>query len=275
MDLFFTVDARFAPHLAVMLYGLLRLEQDSPEPLNLHAVIDAPARSAELAQEVAARFGRPLRLLPAPTAAQTLHAASAFPPRSPTTFFRLFAADLMPELDRVLYLDSDLLIRRTLRPLWRMELGDASLAATDCHAAVKRPELMRRFGRRYFNGGVLLLNLAEWRRREIGRRAVEHALAEPEAVTFHDQCILNHLCPDWRRVEVGWNYSHQLGARHAPLIGMTPAEFEAAGQDPAVFHFLGPKKAFHHPREGASGFVAEYWALRADFEAEFGVRLAA
>ena len=275
MDLLFTVDGRFAPHLAVMLYGLLRLERDSPEPLNLHAVIDAPAKSARAASEVAARFGRPLRLLPAPTGAQALQAASALPPRSATTFHRLFAADLLPDLDKVLYLDSDLLIRRSLRPLWALELGAAPLAATDCHAAVKRPELMRRFGGRCFNSGVLLLNLAEWRRREIARRAVEHALAEPEAVTFHDQCILNHLCPDWRRVEVGWSFSHQLGAKHAPLIGMTPAEFEAAGADPAVFHFLGPKKAFHHPREGASGFVAEYWALRADFEADFGLRLAA
>ena len=80
------------------------------------------------------------------------------------TYTRLWIADLFPEdVDKVLYLDSDIIVAGDIGALWRTEMGDAVLGAvtipgsTRC-AAFDIPES---YG--YFNSGVLLVNLARWR----------------------------------------------------------------------------------------------------------------
>ncbi len=48
---------------------------------------------------------------------------------SVATYFRLFSTELLPELDKAIYLDCDILVRGSLKELWNMDMGGNYLAA--------------------------------------------------------------------------------------------------------------------------------------------------
>ena len=118
---------------------------------------------------------------------------------SPVSTTRLLAADLFPpEAERVLYLDSDLVVEDDLSPLWDLAPGDRPFLAVqngpdadfDRLVRAKFPDLAFPEGARYCNSGVLLIHLPEWRRQRIGERALEFLRTHP-GLSFPDQDALN------------------------------------------------------------------------------------
>ena len=79
------------------------------------------------------------------------------------TYFRLFAADLLPkDVHKVIYLDCDVIVVGDIKPMWDMSLDDMALAgAMDCGPSFEN--VCNRLGYpvsfSYVNAGVLVLNL--------------------------------------------------------------------------------------------------------------------
>ncbi len=116
-----------------------------------------------------------------------------------------YARLLMPEcldFERVVYIDADMLVLRPLEELWEVDLGNCLVAAVrddrikrlkdDC-PFMDAPELLDDIP--YFNGGLMLVDLAKWRREGIDRKAFA-LLDEYPNVAFHDQTIMNFLMRD-------------------------------------------------------------------------------
>ena len=84
-------------------------------------------------------------------------------------YYRLLAPHLLPEkLDRILYLDPDILVINSLRPLWDTNL-DGNLFAAASHTGLTEfaNDVNRiRLGTEsdYFNSGVLLMDLSACRK---------------------------------------------------------------------------------------------------------------
>ncbi|RDX63049.1 putative galacturonosyltransferase-like 9, partial [Mucuna pruriens] len=94
----------------------------------------------------------------------------------PLNYARNYLGDILdPRVDRVIYLDSDLVVVDDVRKLWRVSLSRVVAAPEYCHANFTKyfterfwshPVLSRAFGSRracYFNTGVMVMNLAKWR----------------------------------------------------------------------------------------------------------------
>lgn len=159
---------------------------------------------------------------------------------------------------RALYLDSDVLILRSLRPLLRQELHGVALAAVRdpqnpvLESGIALPgwaQLGLDGSREYFNSGVMLLDLPICRERGLFERAREFLRSRPEHVRFWDQCALNWAAEDhWQRLERTWNtfalspLAAQPGFIHhaesiTPLSTLLEDERTAS-----VLHFAGPLK---------------------------------
>lgn len=85
------------------------------------------------------------------------------------SFYRLLAFLYLPEnMERCLYLDPDIYIRKSLIPLYTMELGDSYLAAAGhIHGfvnALNKARLGCKEQKRYLNSGVMLMNLSAIRK---------------------------------------------------------------------------------------------------------------
>jgi UDP-D-galactose:(glucosyl)LPS alpha-1,3-D-galactosyltransferase len=177
------------------------------------------------------------------------------------TYLRLALPEVVPEAPVVLYLDVDLLVLRDLGPLLARRLDGVPLAAV---RDPLNPTLDTGFGipgwedlglpgsREYFNGGVLLLNLGECRRREIFTKSDRFAREMSEHILFWDQDAMNWAVDDdWHRLDRCWNTlalsalqeldiykDWKYSADHIlPFSRLIDDEDTAA-----VLHFAGPVK---------------------------------
>ncbi len=134
------------------------------------------------------------------------------------TYYRLFIASLFPQYDKILYLDCDLVVLGDISKLYHTDLGDCILGAAP-EQFVQNTAEFRTYADcalgldpdGYVNAGVLLINLAEFRRHEIEKRFVQLITEFDFDLLDPDQAYLNYLCRDRIRVlPNGWNKEPML-----------------------------------------------------------------
>jgi lipopolysaccharide biosynthesis glycosyltransferase len=164
---------------------------------------------------------------------------------SKEAYLRIFAPDVLPpEIDRVLYLDADLVVLDDLRELWHTKLDGTLLAAApDLFGQERRHALGIPDTRPYVNSGMLLLSLDGWRREGVTARLVRHIEEAGPSLELHDQDAINAVLHDAIRiVDRRWNVQTPM---FRAVRRCFPEDFEAireACRRPAIVHFSGPQK---------------------------------
>lgn len=133
-----------------------------------------------------------------------------------TTYYRLFLSDLLPDCHRLLYLDVDILVCDDLSKLFDMDMEDRSVAAVQdvclCfnrESEVERKRLLRcgHDMSKYFNAGIMLINLDKWRRTSDFLKQVEEVFCQLPDMVYPDQDILNCMFrDDMIFLERRWNF---------------------------------------------------------------------
>ena len=214
VNLFFSCDDNYVPFLAVAL-GSLKENRDTARRYAvrvLHtgleqAYMDRLTESFEepgfavefidIRQQVRAVFRK-------------LHTRDYY---SKATYYRLFIPEMFPRLDKCLYLDSDLVVRGDISKLYDTDLGN-DLVGAAADGFVNAVEELRQYAccrlnlsapERYFNAGILLMNLKAMRAFHFQQVFLELL----DKVTFQvaqDQDYLNVICRDRvRYVGCEWN----------------------------------------------------------------------
>jgi lipopolysaccharide biosynthesis glycosyltransferase len=166
-------------------------------------------------------------------------------------YLRFLAPEFFPaNVNRVLYLDCDVVVLDELGPLWSIDLRGKAMAAAPDFPWDQDGTLPRRMASlglgvsdTYINSGVLLLDLDRWRRDRISDRLFAYARARGSALAFHDQDTLNAvLRDDIHVIDCRWNLQsrmYKLGRRSFPR------EFAATRQArrrPAILHYTTGEK---------------------------------
>lgn len=112
------------------------------------------------------------------------------------SFCRFLLPDLLPGVDRILYLDVDILVKGSLTPLFDLDLKGKELGAvreSDIYAYYQwyLDELGFSAQDDYFSSGVLLMDLVAMRQAGTARKLLEMALEKAQDLKFPDQDILN------------------------------------------------------------------------------------
>jgi len=180
-----------------------------------------------------------------------------------TIYLRLLMDDILPmDLDRIVYLDGDLLVEGDLADLQREDFGDATLMAVcDYGGSIVRPELplpgidpAQRQNAPYFNSGVLVINMKPWRQDRVGRAVLDYVRQFKTIVRFPDQDGLNAvLFGKWRQLDLAWNA--QVDNLIDPTrLGQTPVDQEIRRRreellyHPRIQHYAGRKKPWNAGR---------------------------
>ena len=110
------------------------------------------------------------------------------------TYIRFFLSYLLPHVDKVLYLDSDLIINGSIKELWDTHLGNNYCAAVKDNW-IESINYKNRIGLKkedtYINAGVLLLNLKKIREDNISEKLISLANQLKDKIKFQDQDIIN------------------------------------------------------------------------------------
>lgn len=139
-------------------------------------------------------------------------------------------------VERVLYLDADVLVRADLRTLWEIDLGGKPVGATpDVGYPMGHPDMERG---PYFNAGVLLLDLVQIRTTlpELIKVSLQcqHALHK-------DQDALNIVFRGiWHALDLRWNAQGLGTYADSVYTDRDVLDLSAMRTDPAIVHFTGP-----------------------------------
>ncbi len=108
---------------------------------------------------------------------------------------KLFIAEYLPHLDKVLYVDADTLVQKDLSRIYQTNIRGKYVAAVKDGLMYQAPEHMVELQLKnptfYFNSGVMLLNLDNIRQDDIMRKAVIYFNTHNEV--FGDQDVLNSV----------------------------------------------------------------------------------
>ena len=152
------------------------------------------------------------------------------------TYLRLLIPRTLPEtVNRVLYLDADMIIDGDVAPLLATNLDGFALAA--CADPVGQKLLGNPH---YFNSGTMLINLRYWREYEIAKQALD--LASRKRLPLFDQDALNAVIPRQAVLALGMEYNymifHRLKAEFIPLLEAALRDISA----PKILHYTGASK---------------------------------
>ena len=112
-----------------------------------------------------------------------------------TTYSRLFIGSLIPDnIDKIIYIDCDILNVYSLKQLWEEDISDYYCAAVlDCCNTTIQEMLGISEEDNYINAGMLYINLKKWREDNVEEKFIEFMMNNQNRFYQHDQGIINNV----------------------------------------------------------------------------------
>lgn len=157
------------------------------------------------------------------------------------TYYRFLLGDLLPQVDKVLYMDTDVVALRSLRELWQIDMHDKYVAAVEDkwdHIQTYKGKMGFAPADKYFNAGIVFLNLKKWRQDGITRKLFENRLKLNELGVFAcgDQDALNFTFKDHVQF-LPWGYNVQQST-----FWQRDTEAQRQRAQAYIIHYNGPEK---------------------------------
>ena len=165
------------------------------------------------------------------------------------TFYRFLIADILHEdVDRVLYLDCDILVRGDISKLYDIDMTDIAVAAClqpngengkfisgPIEGVIEPFGYPKRYG--YFNVGVLMINLEYWREHNVADQLIAYLADNYNKCTFLDQDVLNAVLYNRKKnIPLKYNVMTQF------LKGHNDTENPYIQENPVIVHYSGMHK---------------------------------
>lgn len=256
MDIVCSTDSKYIMPTGVMLTSLF--ESNKGEVVTVHLLHDkASASLLEPIRSIAASYHQVIhfyqvndetfRDFPIGLDYQLDHVGSSL-----ATYYRLYLTEILPDsLDRVIYLDGDVLVVDKLVDLWHTDITGYALAAVPdgCNNGVEHYNRLRypqSLG--YFNAGVLYINLGYWREHHAVSLFLDYVKQYPERLKCHDQDVLNYVFRQ-AKLSLPLRYNalneYWFDVRYTPLSWEYDEQIQEAQRHPAIIHFTCVPKPWY------------------------------
>lgn len=254
MQVFFSSDEAYASHLGTVLASIVH-NADPQDRIAFHLLDCGLSPQSRLAlSRLVEKRGFSVRFRePDPGISRFTGLVSNPQPDNTLpdlTYYRLMVGSLFPDLQRILYLDCDLVVRKSLGPLWETSLeGKVMGAVEDQGTSEKLAREKSLLGADpYLNSGMLLLDLEAWRSSEAEKRFIEFTRTRPDIPRcWHDQSLLNAvLKQEVLFLDRTWN------AMVSNPVGLP--------RDPAIVHYTYSKPWNYTYRHVL--YAEDYWKYR-------------
>ena len=173
------------------------------------------------------------------------------------TYFRFSLGEIFPFLNRILYLDSDVIIYKDLNKLYNLNFNGKMVLGQ-----VTYGNRNKKSGFFTINNGILLFNLVLMRKMRIEKKVLDILIKKRKKFSYHDQTLMNvyfakyiglfpieyHVrnwgtfkeCKDWNKY-TGHVYDNDI--------------IYFAQKYPTIRHYLGPNK----PIKSEKNHIEDWW----------------
>ena len=167
-----------------------------------------------------------------------------------SSYFKFVIADILCDVDKVIYLDSDLIIKESLSDLYNVDLENYLFGAVEDmgytywqkHSKEKMLDFL------CINSGVLLIDCVKWREQNLSEQLINATLNPEIRKCFgQDQPVFNYVCKDKIKfLDYKWNAQDSFfrdkpeKANHINKDAITKA-----ANNPAIIHYTGARKPWN------------------------------
>lgn len=265
LNILVTLNAAYIPPLKVMLRSLF---DNCPDNINIYLIhSDIPEEGIHQISSFVSRHRH--NLYPLVIDKELVSKAPVISYYSKEMYYRLFAHAVLPEnVDKVLYLDPDILVINPIDQLYNTDIGDYYFAAAE-HAKpvigyINRIRL-RTESNSYYNSGVLLMNIAKLRQEVSISQIINYIKQHSNELILPDQDILNGLFWDKIKPLDEYLYNYDTRRYRSYLIsskGRVNMDFII--NNTVILHFCGKQKPWKKNYPYRFGILYKYYQKMAE-----------
>ena len=164
-------------------------------------------------------------------------------------YARLFISRSLPaDLGRVLYLDCDIIIKKSIKELWNLDIQDKTIGAlNDAFSKYYRANIDLYPEDIMFNSGVMLIDLNKWKDQKIEERLLDFIKKKKGRIQQGDQGALNAVLshdtfcfePKFNSVTIfyDFDYKEMMIYRKPPKGFYSERQIRKAIEEPHLIHF--------------------------------------
>lgn len=165
------------------------------------------------------------------------------------TYYRLLLPEVLPkDIDKVIYLDSDIIVEKDIAELWNYDISNKYAAVVEDEGSIYQVQRMHLPAKNsYFNAGVCMFNIKKLREFDFQKTWKEYFENNKEIITLQDQDILNGVFNgNCLFVPLQWNTNGRLYTKHNLMEhNYTYEEAVYAAHQPAIIHYTDVNKPWN------------------------------
>lgn len=174
------------------------------------------------------------------------------------TYYRLSLPSII-DVDKLIYLDVDTLVMKNIAELYNIELNNAYAAAVEDILSITTT-MHKLDVKRYFNAGVMLLNLKKIREDNLEEQFFDVVNNHSELISWVDQCVLNYVFKEnVLFLDETYNFQHQ------DSIPIALKNYKKKKNNIMVLHFVSQKKPWNFDKTWNLNLLYYYYYLQTPF----------
>lgn len=245
----YATDDNFAEILGVSLVSLYENSKDVDDIIVYVLDSGISDENIEKLKSLPKKYGRSdLSFIKATDISKELSMSVNLDRGSLSQYARLFVSSVLSaELDRVLYLDCDIIINKSISELWNLDIKGKTIAALkDAFSKQYRKNIDLDPDDIMFNSGVMLIDLDKWRRENVESKLLEFIRKKNGKIQQGDQGALNAILsketfclePRFNSVTIFYDFSYEEMMVYRKPVDFYPREeIELAVREPSIIHY--------------------------------------
>lgn len=180
---------------------------------------------------------------------------------SSTDLFKFDLPDVLSDWDKVLYIDTDMIIQSDLSELFNIDLGDNYIAAVKDMAGVYDGHAKKLGHKSYFNAGMMLMNLKKMREENIGAKLIDYKLHK-DCGHFMSQDALNYVFNEkvlYISPIYNWMAPNQLKFSNQEIKDFYGIDFDLSLDNTVIVHLTNRKKVWNYKNTWGFDLWYEYY----------------
>ena len=164
-----------------------------------------------------------------------------------STYGRLLIANIFTEVDKLLYLDADIIVEKSLSELFSIHLNGKLFGACTDKDSIVQATRLNIFHGSYFNAGVLLIDCIQWRKNNIINKIIDFLKNYKNELSWPDQDLLNIMFSHKSvyLLDKRYNYPAILNEQ----------------LDPIIYHFWGHKRF-----ENKNSYILKFYIEKTQYK---------
>lgn len=275
MNILCCTSNEYAPHCGVMLTSLFENNKDIIFSIYIFTTYFEEA-NVNLMQGLSKRYGHTLQIMEF-----TKESIEINPPGKwgVYPFLKLKVAEILPNIDRILYLDTDMIICRSIAEIKNIEIDNFDIALPyDC---MDGEEHKIRLGipsdNFYGCSGLVYFNLRKCRENQLWEKAKTFIKMNPEIIKYADQDVLNYICSGHiKTLGMEWNMMAYYYRTKPYIASNRKDRLDYIKKDPIIIHYTCKKPWFkdcHFPLKHLYWKYAAIsgWIIKPKFSSSYNI----